>query len=293
MESTFTTPILIGETGWPSVGRQRGESSPSVVNQAQYIRAFIQKAQDKQWQYNIIEAVDQPWKRALEGTVGGYWGLMNADLTPKFSLTAPVSERDDQTKLFFCAVLGVIILLGFAVVLKEKRVSALLGLGALGALGGINVLLQQAYLIAACRDWLEWLALGSLAVLGTLMIGLQPWIIASYCLRAKKAVAVIKLIFVLSAAITGYLLYFDGRYRDFPIALFVLPAFVMAGNLQLRPRMTFINWIAYAIPAALGVMFAVLCFEKELNNHAALLWMVLSGLLAFASWPQHSNSQSQ
>jgi len=27
---------------------------------------------------NLIEAYDQPWKRQLEGTVGGYWGLIDA-----------------------------------------------------------------------------------------------------------------------------------------------------------------------------------------------------------------------
>src|SRR5262249_57538075 len=26
----------------------------------------------------VIEAYDQPWKRQLEGTVGGYWGLFDA-----------------------------------------------------------------------------------------------------------------------------------------------------------------------------------------------------------------------
>ena len=58
LSTTFKKPILIGETDWPSVGRQRNESTPSLINQARYVREFLQLAHDKGWQYNIIEAVD-------------------------------------------------------------------------------------------------------------------------------------------------------------------------------------------------------------------------------------------
>jgi exo-beta-1,3-glucanase (GH17 family) len=37
-------PILIGESGWPGEGRQRGWSVPSVVNEAKFIRALIKVA---------------------------------------------------------------------------------------------------------------------------------------------------------------------------------------------------------------------------------------------------------
>ena len=33
--------------------------------------------QREKYNVNLIEAYDQPWKRALEGTVGGYWGLFD------------------------------------------------------------------------------------------------------------------------------------------------------------------------------------------------------------------------
>jgi len=58
-------PILIGETGWPSAGLQRGGSRPSKVAQARYIREFVRRAHDSHWDYNLIEAIDQPWKRSL------------------------------------------------------------------------------------------------------------------------------------------------------------------------------------------------------------------------------------
>ena len=71
--------ILIGETGWPSEGRQRETALPSRVNEALFIRGFVKLAEDNGWRYNLIEAFDQPWKRQSEGAVGGYWGLFDAD----------------------------------------------------------------------------------------------------------------------------------------------------------------------------------------------------------------------
>lgn len=33
-------PLLIGEAGWPSAGRQRGPAVPSLVNKARFINGF-------------------------------------------------------------------------------------------------------------------------------------------------------------------------------------------------------------------------------------------------------------
>jgi hypothetical protein len=35
-------------------------------------------AKQENFRVNLIEAYDQPWKRQLEGTVGGYWGLLDS-----------------------------------------------------------------------------------------------------------------------------------------------------------------------------------------------------------------------
>ncbi len=286
MEETFTKPILIGETGWPSVGRQRNASIPSLLNQARYIREFVQKAHEQQWQYNIIEAIDQPWKRSLEGTVGSYWGLMTSGLQPKFSLIGDVAERQDGKKLIWLGLIGALILLTTAKVLKEQRPMALIGLATVGALMGIMVYLKVEYIVAAARDWVEWLALGGLALLGSLMLLMQPWLISGHCARVHQGAKLIKLIFVYAAVVTGYLIFFDGRYRDFPMMLFAIPALVMALDLRFRPTASVLHWVVYAIPAALSVMFAALCVEKELNNHSAILWFMLSVLLAAATWPR-------
>ena len=35
-------------------------------------------AKQENFRVNLIEAYDQPWKRQLEGTVGGYWGMIDS-----------------------------------------------------------------------------------------------------------------------------------------------------------------------------------------------------------------------
>jgi glucan 1,3-beta-glucosidase len=86
--------ILIGETGWPSAGRMREGALPSRVNQALVLQEVLAIARSKGYRVNVIEAFDQPWKRELEGTVGGHWGLFDAaDRLPKFEWGKPVSSH--------------------------------------------------------------------------------------------------------------------------------------------------------------------------------------------------------
>src|SRR5580765_8479526 len=70
--------ILIGETGWPSHGRMRDGALPSRTNQARVVSEILGLAKQENFRVNLIEAYDQPWKRELEGTVGGYWGLIDS-----------------------------------------------------------------------------------------------------------------------------------------------------------------------------------------------------------------------
>ncbi|WP_051114318.1 glycoside hydrolase family 17 protein [Methylobacter marinus] len=90
-------PILIGESGWPSDGRQRGWAVPSVANEARFIRGLIQVSRKNGFNLNIVEAFDQSWKSAQEGVVGANWGLLSADREPVFSLTGKVVENPDWT----------------------------------------------------------------------------------------------------------------------------------------------------------------------------------------------------
>jgi exo-beta-1,3-glucanase (GH17 family) len=101
--------IVIGETGWPSEGRMREGALPSPVNQARFMRGFVALAEQEHWQYNLIEAFDQPWKRAKEGAVGGYWGLYTADRVDKNVFSGPVSNYPNWPA-WFCLSAGMILL---------------------------------------------------------------------------------------------------------------------------------------------------------------------------------------
>jgi exo-beta-1,3-glucanase (GH17 family) len=86
--------ILIGEVGWPSAGRMREGALPSPANQARVLEEVMARARANHYRVNLIEAFDQPWKRKLEGTVGGYWGLLTSGgREPKFAWGQPVSNH--------------------------------------------------------------------------------------------------------------------------------------------------------------------------------------------------------
>jgi exo-beta-1,3-glucanase (GH17 family) len=86
--------ILIGEVGWPSAGRMREGALPSPSNQARVLAEVMARARTGNYRVNLIEAFDQPWKRRLEGTVGGHWGLFDSDARqPKYDWGMPVSDH--------------------------------------------------------------------------------------------------------------------------------------------------------------------------------------------------------
>ena len=84
--------IVIAEFGWPSAGYNLRNADPGPFQQAVTLRNFVTKAQSIGMEYNIVEAIDQPWK-FFEGGVGPYWGILNADREPKFSWTGPVVDE--------------------------------------------------------------------------------------------------------------------------------------------------------------------------------------------------------
>lgn len=235
--------ILIGETGWPSAGRQREESRPSRVNQARYIREFVHQAHDQGWDYNLIEAIDQPWKRRLEGTVGGYWGMLDAhSLAPKFPLAGPVAERAGLYAPLGGAGAGAVLALLLAATgtpIKPLRIAALT---ASGALGGMIAVLQWEHAQVAYRDALEWLVLGGVAVLACALPLLMarwsgesiPSAAAAWAglrrpqriLSTAQLLGLTRGLLLFAAAVAALLLFVDPRYRDFPILLYLMPAAV-------------------------------------------------------------------
>ncbi len=95
--------IMIAEFGWPSAGYNLGRADPGPFQQASVLRNFVNRAEAIGMEYNIVEAIDQPWKY-FEGGVGPYWGVLNAAREPKFSWTGPI-ENPDYWKLATIALL--------------------------------------------------------------------------------------------------------------------------------------------------------------------------------------------
>jgi exo-beta-1,3-glucanase (GH17 family)/cellulose synthase/poly-beta-1,6-N-acetylglucosamine synthase-like glycosyltransferase len=130
--------ILIGEVGWPSNGdRVKAESgltyaTASVSDEAQFLREFLPAARAHHLEYFLMEAFDQPWKRADEGRTGAYWGMFNADRTPKFSLEGPiVSDPAWPKKALVASMLAFLPIMWFAYAFRRFRLAGRLFFGIL------------------------------------------------------------------------------------------------------------------------------------------------------------------
>jgi exo-beta-1,3-glucanase (GH17 family) len=284
LQNEFTKPILIGETGWPSIGRQRFGSEPGLVNQARYISDFLNLAQKHQWNYNLIEAFDQPWKRILEGTVGGYWGLFNVDGQEKFKLGEPLAERNDINILLGCVLLT--LLFSIYAFSRQTHHPIVWTAGVLTALlAGLSFYLQQAYLVTACRNYQEWLALTGLALISNLAIILTIYLLKFNKLKDKVDVYAyharwVLLMLALGAIITSTLLLVDGRYRNFPNQMMLLAVVVMfAGMMLIKPKLATIPTmlkVLLSIPLVAGAL-GLLALES--NNLSTQIWVLINLLL--------------
>ena len=85
--------IVIAEFGWPSAGYNLKAAEPGRIEQAIVLRDFVSRAEAYGIDYNIVEAIDQPWK-IFEGGVGPYWGLFDASRQPKFDWSGTVTDPD-------------------------------------------------------------------------------------------------------------------------------------------------------------------------------------------------------
>ncbi len=107
--------IVIGETGWPSDGRMRADARPGRVEQVRFFSIFRAIAEREHFDYNVVEAFDQEWKSRQEGTVGGTWGLLDAERHDKFQLGKPVSaEPHWRILLVLSSLAGGLLILAFA-----------------------------------------------------------------------------------------------------------------------------------------------------------------------------------
>ena len=73
----------------------------------------------KGWHYNIIEALDQPWKGYDEGNVGQYWGIFTTDRALKFQLAGEVELNKYWLYQMIAAIIIGALLTIFGLKIKE------------------------------------------------------------------------------------------------------------------------------------------------------------------------------
>jgi glucan 1,3-beta-glucosidase len=247
-------PVMIGETGWPSYGRQRQGADPTLVNQARFIREFAVRAKLENIDYNVVEAFDQPWKRKLEGAVGGYWGLYDAADNPKFPFQGPVAEAPGWS---LAAYAGMAAFCAALVLLQRRKrpigVDGVLALLAVGIFGGGTFVGVCRDLLMANRNALEWAVTGAYAFSLLLAVFALGGPLAAWCSHGETPPCLAPLshllrwarrndqdfdaparwsgalrgAFLFGAAVVCLLLVFDARYRDFPLDLYAFPAIAL------------------------------------------------------------------
>lgn len=276
--------ILIGETGWPSEGRQRETATTGRINQAQFIRGFIALAEHNGWEYNLIEAFDQPWKRANEGAVGGYWGLFDADREDKQVLAGAVSDLP-QWRGWLQLSAG-IALLTLVLAGLPRRLDAAVLIPLFALLGSIGIALWWKQAVNDNRDEWEWLWTGVLTLLNLLLLARAVLgsagadsLRARWFARIERNAGEILLVTGFVGAVLMLQLVFDPRYREFPSYVLLVPALCFLrwpAQVATREATLLAGLIAVGIPFQL--------WQEKLVNTQALGWALVSVLLAAALW---------
>jgi exo-beta-1,3-glucanase (GH17 family) len=233
--------ILIGETGWPSEGRMRAGALPSRTNQARVVSEILAMAKRENFRVNLIEAYDQPWKRQLEGTVGGYWGLIDSmQRMLKYPPGEPISNFPQwKWQMGGGMALAILVFAVGGLTLRRRpwtpRLSSWIAVALSATSGGILLGLAVDKMYYESYGFGGWLCWGTLLAMGVvspllctyaLMAGRSlptflEWL-GPRDLRNRSVLTVLLGLVVaattLIAAETALGFVFDPRYKDFPFA---------------------------------------------------------------------------
>jgi len=299
--------ILIGETGWPSEGRMREGALPSRANQARVVSEILSLAKRENFRVNLIEAYDQPWKRKLEGTVGGYWGLFDA---AQRALKYPPGEPVSNYPLWKLQMGGgmilsfVVFLAGWLTVRRRPwppHLSAWIGVAIQATTAGVLFGVaadKMFYESLGFGGWLQWgalLAAGMLAPilaanatmagrpLPTFLDLLGP-ADGRKLMKIGYALGLVLIVTALIAAETALGFVFDPRYRDFPFASLTMAVVPFAMLLANRPAQGVRPIAEAAFAGLLAISSVYIIYNEGRDNWQALWTCAMYLVLAFTLW---------
>jgi exo-beta-1,3-glucanase (GH17 family) len=300
--------ILIGETGWPSEGRMREGALPSRTNQARVVSEILDLAKRENFRVNLIEAYDQPWKRELEGTVGGYWGLLDSvHRALKYPPNVAISNYPLWKLQMGCGMALSVFVFGVAWLTLRRRpwkprpvawIAVALFATASGILLGVasDKMLYESY---GFGGWLRWGALLAAGVAAPLlgasavMAGRAlPTFLELLGPREDRTRSVSQILLgmtlivtTLIAAETALGLVFDPRYKDFPFAALTMAVLPLALLTLLNRPQQGTRPISEAVFAGLFVIAALFTgFNEGPNNWQSLWTSALYLLLGVTLW---------
>ncbi len=193
LKTTFPDkPVVIAEVGWPSNGRTRHSAVASPANEATFLRRFLARAQQEGFVYYIMEAFDQPWKRATEGAVGAYWGVYDVERQPKFPFTKPIVEIPEWRFLAGISVAIALITFAFLVIdsstLRKRGRSflATVAFAAASAAVWIVYSYSQQYLTVSTVAVGVLMVLGMMGVVVVLLAEAHEWAEAIWAARWRR-----------------------------------------------------------------------------------------------------------
>ncbi|MGQ0684162.1 glycosyltransferase [Bradyrhizobium sp.] len=173
--------VVIAEFGWPSAGYNLLNANPGQLEQASVLRNFVTRAEAIGMDYNIVEAIDQPWK-FFEGGVGPYWGILNAAREPKFAWTGPIVNQDHWKLATIALLVGILMSLP---ILRLSEPTAMQALVLSAAASGVG-----AWAATVFAYWnTHYFVWGSAFALGLGMVLLVPLVLIAMA-RIEEIAAV-------------------------------------------------------------------------------------------------------
>jgi glucan 1,3-beta-glucosidase len=300
--------ILIGETGWPSEGRMRAGALPSRTNQARVVSEILSMAKQENFRVNLIEAYDQPWKRQLEGTVGGYWGLFDSvQRAVKYPPGEAISNFPLWKLQMGCGMVLSVFVFGAAwLPLRRRpwtpRLVSWIAVAIFATTAGILLGVAADKMFYESYGFGGWLGWGSLLAAAIA----SPLLCANALMSGRALPTFLELLgprdpktrsappMILGAALvvttligaeTALGFVFDPRYKDFPFAALTMAVVPFATLMLLNRPQEGVRPIAEAVFAGLLAAAALYTVFNEGADNWQSLWTCAAYiLLAVTLW---------